>query len=112
MDIVNSISIPTVFLLIWLQTEAFLYYAKLLKLTKMFKIDIFENDKLNDFTLEYPTWLPTKYPGFFTKLISCPWCIGFWVSFGICIALNTFYIFPTMYLCSIIIYFIIVNKLL
>jgi hypothetical protein len=112
MNILNSISVTVSFLLIWLNTEAFVYYGRLFKLSKFLKIDEFDQDKLNDFTLEYPTWLVKKYNSFFTKLITCPWCIGFWVTLISCLFLGTLNLFPTVYLISMTIYFIITNKIL
>ena len=111
MNVLNSISVPAVVLLIWFRTEAFQYYARLFRLTVFFKLNEFENDKLNDFTLEYHSWIVQKYPGFFTKMMSCPWCIGFWISFVTCVIYGTIYLFPTLYLASISIYFFVNNKL-
>lgn len=111
MSILNSISLPVVALLIWFHTDAVEQYVRLFRLSRLFRINEFENDKLNDLTLEYPLWLVQKHPGFFTKMVSCPWCIGFWISFVTCVIYGTIYLFPTLYLASISIYFFVNNKL-
>jgi hypothetical protein len=112
MNDIKTISLTSILLLIWFQTEAVIYYAKAFKLTKLFKIDQFESDKENDFTLEYPFWLNKSFPGFFTKLLSCPWCIGAWICLSSSLLYGTIDLIFLNYLISMIVYFVVVNKVL
>ena len=112
MNDIKTICLTVVLLLIWFQTEAVMYYSKALKLDKLFRIDRFESDKQNDFTLEYPEWLHKSSPGFFTKLLSCPWCIGVWISIFASFIYGTIDMFFLNYLLSMVSYFLIVNKVL
>lgn len=108
----NTVCISTTFLILWFHTEAFVEYTKLFRLHRLFKVSEFEEDFKNDFTLEYLPWLRNKYPCFFTKLVSCPWCIGLWVSAILSLFNNTFDYICIQYLVSMTMYFVIVNKLL
>jgi len=109
-DILNTISIGVAFLIVWFHTEAFVEYCNILRIKRFFKIDEFEKAQENDFSLEYLPWIKQTYPNFFTKLINCPWCIGFWFTVISSWIFSTFYIFPVIYVCTIVIYLLIVNK--
>lgn len=69
---------------IWLKTNAFYDYTKIiLKKTKIF--DGYENFKNNkQVSINYADYLIMKKSGFFIKLITCPICVSFWLSVGIC----------------------------
>ena len=72
-------------LVIWYNTDAVVEYIKLLGLSRLFKIDDYEQLTLGqgeDFT--YPEYLVFRYDCFFTRLLSCPICLGFWLSFISC----------------------------
>ena len=109
-DILNSICFGAAFLVVWFHTEAFIEYGKLFRLSKLMKIDKFEQALNDDFTLEYLSWLKSTYPNFLTKLISCPWCIGFWFTLVISLFFYTIYIFPVIYVFTLVIYLIIITK--
>lgn len=109
-DILNSIFIGVIFLIVWFHTEAIIEYGKLFRLSKPMKINDFETAQNIDFTLEYLPWLKSAYPNFFTKLINCPWCIGFWFSLTVSLFFYTIYIFPVIYITTLVIYLQIVNK--
>lgn len=112
MNNINSICFTIVCLLIWFHTETVVSYAQFFGLRKLFKINDFVENRTNDFTIEYPQWLYKKYPGFFTKLLSCPWCIGFWICLLSCLFYDTTNMFFAEYLASMIIYFLVSNKIL
>jgi hypothetical protein len=68
------ILIYTFLLVIWFNTEAFVEYSHILKL-KWFKIYDYLNAKETDFTLTYHSYLLQKHNSFFTRLITCPFCL-------------------------------------
>lgn len=109
-EILNTIFAGVMFLIVWFHTEALIEYGKLLGLSRLLKLHEFEKDYMNDFSIEYLMWLRTKYPNFLTKLISCPWCIGFWFLFVTSCFTSTFYIFPVIYVFTLVIYMILEIK--
>jgi hypothetical protein len=109
-DILNTIFIGVTFLVVWFHTEAFVEYCNLFNLKRLFKIGEFEKAQESDFSLEYLSWLKQTYPNFFTKLVNCPWCIGFWFTLLSSWIFSTFYIFPVIYVFTLVIYLLIVNK--
>ena len=97
-------------LVIWFNTEAFVEYIHALKLN-WFKINDYLNEKESDFTLTYHSYLLKYHNNFFTKLITCPFCLNFWlILIGKFIFGYYLLEIPTIYVTSLIIYFIF-NKL-
>lgn len=77
-----SIIIPIICLLLlfWHKTNFFTTYGKLFGLTKLLKIDLYEEKRLRNLDLTYPLFLATNYTGFFIRLISCIVCLATWLS--------------------------------
>jgi hypothetical protein len=44
----------------------------------------------------YPEYLQAKYNNFFTRLISCPFCLGFWVAL-IIVSMDNMLLLPVIY---------------
>lgn len=68
-------------LFIWFKTDAFIEYFKYIPYCKyIFKIDNY-NKYLKDITyVSYPIYLQLNHNNFFTRLISCPYCMLFWIN--------------------------------
>ena len=97
-------------LIIWFNTEAFVEYINVFKLN-WFKVKDYLIDKESDFTLTYHSYLLKYHNNFLTKLITCPFCLNFWlILIGKFIFDYSFLEIPTIYVTSLIIYFIF-NKL-
>ena len=97
-------------LIVWFNTEAFVEYLNVCKL-KWFKTHDYILAKDSDFTLTYHSYLLRYHNNFLTKLITCPFCINFWlILIGKFIFDYSFIEIPTIYVTSLIIYFIF-NKL-
>ncbi len=97
-------------LIIWFNTEAFVEYCHVLKL-KWFKVQDYLNAKESDFTLTYHSYLLQKHNSFFIRLITCPFCLNFWLILIGKFIFGYFFIeIPTIYVTSLITYFIF-NKL-
>jgi len=75
----NYIFISILLLIVWFKTDAFLEYVKLFRLSKLFKVDKFEKEKLQDFELNYHLYLRKYHNNFFTRLITCPICLSVWL---------------------------------
>jgi hypothetical protein len=92
-------------LVLWFNTEVFVEYFKLTG--NLFKIKEYILDKPNDFSLTYHSFLLKKYNCFFTRLITCPLCFNFWITLLFTIVFNyEFILIPTIYILSLLIYFI------
>ena len=97
-----------VFLLfIWFNTDAFIQYSKIIGLSRLFKINDWEDYRLESPRITYLEYLTLKNRGFFTKLISCKPCLTFWITITICLIFNSLVLFPVIYMLSYIIYKII-----
>lgn len=78
---INIILYVTIILIIWFNSTAFIEYCKLVPLFyKLFKVDDFYTKYESDFDLTYLLYLRQYHSCFFVKLITCPICLGFWLS--------------------------------
>ncbi len=80
--ILYSISVATI-IFIWLDTEAFQSYFKYLNIKNIFNFNEFFSLYNEGEIDNYAEFLNHKYNNFFTKLISCPICLGFWLNLPI-----------------------------
>ena len=89
-DIIISASFTTVILFIWFETNAFVEYASILDYTcglatkernEMLQKYI-QEQKLAP-SLSFPEFLLSEYPGFLTKLLSCPICLSVWICWAV-----------------------------
>jgi hypothetical protein len=63
----------------WFESDIVQTFGKLTKTRYLLKLPEFEKYKLEeDVMSNYANFLYTKYPGYLTKLISCPICLCFW----------------------------------
>jgi hypothetical protein len=100
----NQISLILFPLIIWFKTDAFIEYCELLRLGNLFKIDKYREYKKINVTIDYVTYLSLKHKNFLTKLLSCPYCIGFWITLLSCVLFNNILLLPFYYVSSIILY--------
>lgn len=78
-DFVLPACLNLLLLTVWFQTNAFIEYAKILVVgNKFLKVDEFEGESRMT-GVNYPEFLQLNYNCFFTRLISCPYCILFWL---------------------------------
>lgn len=97
-------------LFIWFKTEAFIEYFKYIPiLNKFLKIKEYYNYQFNGGELSYPLFLQTNNNNFFTRLISCPYCLNFWLNLVTLSILNNKLIFFVNYILSIVIYSILLK---
>jgi hypothetical protein len=97
------------FLIVWFDTDAFFEYIKTLRLHKygngIWQIPEYEDCIKNDPDLSYVEFLNVKHNNFFTRLLSCPLCLGFWVHIFISIVLGSFELFFVSLLLGYVVYF-------
>lgn len=106
-------------LLVWLKTDALIEWGCKFGLSKILKEDEFYKFKLEQllgpvpsYNISYPTFLKTKYNSFFTRLVSCPMCLSFWLSVIGCIVISDLIAIPIVYILSLVLYGIIVKLLI
>jgi hypothetical protein len=79
LELVSAICFTVLILLAWFNTDVFITYTNLVGLGKFFRAEGFLKDRKTGHFDSYPLWLLAKKPGFVTKLLSCPICLGTWV---------------------------------
>lgn len=102
----------TFFLVLWFLSDIIETFAKITKTQKFFKIEEFKKYKLNTNVMStYPEFLFDVYPGWTTKLLSCPICLCFWstlISVSLLFPIGYgLFIFPINYICSLFLYLLI-----
>lgn len=108
-------------LVVWFESDIVTTIATLTNTKWLFRIDEFNKYKAEvDAMSNYPNFLYSNYPSYFTKLISCPICLCFWstlTTVGLLVfatgyhPIYTLLLFPINYVCSLFIY-LIIRKLL
>ena len=98
-SVIISIFWSLLILFIWFSTDAFIEYCKLLKIYKYTKVDLYMNYKENvNPKISYFSWIKKNYNSFFTRMISCIPCFGFWASLLVSTVFSTLYYFPIVYI--------------
>jgi hypothetical protein len=108
-------------MVVWFESDIVQTISKLTSTRSLLKISDFEKYKLEvDIMSNYPNFLYEKYPGYLTKLLSCPICLCFWTTLiGVNLLTLLFgyqqwfslLMLPINYICSLTIY-LIIKKLL
>jgi len=104
MDVILISTVAATVLLVWFHSEAFIEYAILFGGTKFFYIDDFKEKQKKDPMLDWITYLQMNHDSFFTRLITCQMCLGFWLTLGICFFMHNLILLPICYILSLVIY--------
>lgn len=89
------------------KTDALVEYARLLRLDKFIYLTQYLCFKINNQDNNYFDFLKQKNYNFFTKLLACPFCLGFWFC-----AIWSKFSFSTLFsYCVYIIVYKIMNRL-
>lgn len=68
-------------LIIWFESDIVSTIASLTNTRKILRLPDYEKYKLEeDLSCNYPNFLYQTYPGYLTKLLSCPICLCFWLT--------------------------------
>lgn len=96
-------------LIIWLKTNAFYEYIKVLKLDKIRIIkELFSLEEYENFvnqakvSVNYSEFLSITNDDFFAKLVSCPICLTFWMSVAVVFIMPLY--FPLVVILTLFIY--------
>jgi len=108
-------------LVVWFESDIIQTIANLTKTRSLLKINEYHKYKLEvDVMSNYPNFLYEQYPGYLTKLLSCPICLCFWTTLTglviLTISLNnpiilSLLLIPVNYISSLLIY-LSIKKLL
>ena len=115
MRILEAISWVAGFLFVSFKTTAIYEYAKLFPIfEKITHFKEYETEKQHDIGLSYKMYYITTHDSFFTRLITCPYCLGAWVSIGFCAIFSCLNWLPIVYFGGLTTYFgvsVIMNRL-
>jgi hypothetical protein len=67
-------------LIAWFNTDMLVQYIKLFRLTRFTYVEEYEKELFENPDLTYLNFAYFKEPSFVNKLISCPYCLSFWLS--------------------------------
>ena len=105
MVIYLSCAVSTV-MVVWFLTDAVYEYAKMLGFNSFFHVEGFEKQREINFDMNYPEYLSLINPSFFYRLLSCPFCLAFWLVLPLSLHFNIKLFFP-VYLLSLITFFFV-----
>lgn len=95
-------------MVVWYNSTAIVEYGRICRL-KCLKIDKFDEAYKNDFELTYLLYLRRYHDCFFVRLITCPICLGFWLSLIGCLFGDGLVDLPFIYLISLYLYYIFIK---
>jgi hypothetical protein len=114
LEIVNLICVVTSLLFLWFKTDAFISYCELLG---VFKTCI--KSYYHTVNLSFPQFLFSMYRNhnkplfrFVIKLITCPVCLGLWLSVAVCVFSSCLPLTFLVYITSLLFYFILERVML
>lgn len=100
-DLLKAVSLTATFLIVWFLTNAYFEYASKI-IPNIFKEYLsFIKDKG---FVYYADYLESKHT-FFNKMLSCPFCIGFWIALLSSIIYNIVFYICVIYIVSLILFF-------
>jgi|TARA_R110002110_G_scaffold11371_1_gene54909 hypothetical protein len=73
-------------IILWFDTSFLIDYLKLLRLTRFTYIEEYEKESFENPELSFLEFAFIKEPNFLNKLLSCFYCLGFWLSSFCCLA--------------------------
>ena len=106
------ISLITLVMLVWFNSDAFVEYAKLVGGAKSFGVTEFEKQQEKTATLDYHGYLLENKNSFFIKLITCPLCFSVWISIILTFVLtDSLWLAPACNVAALILYKLTSNLL-
>jgi hypothetical protein len=97
------------------KTTAVYEYFKVLPLPeRITKIKEYKKEKLLNYALSYKMFWMTTHDSFFIRLVTCPYCLGAWLSLGFSAIFSCIEWVPAVYLGGLSTYFgvsALINKL-
>ena len=104
LDIIITICLIVTSLIIWFKTEAFEEYVTLIGGDKFFKVRAYKKSRKTNALLTYHSHLLEWHDSFFVRLITCPYCLGFWLCLIGSLVTERFDLLGVYYLGSLLLY--------
>ena len=105
MEIIYTTAFIVTVLVLWFETDVVVEYINYFHLGGIIDVDKYDDYELDGKCRNYPEYLLVKYPSFYTKLISCPHCIGFWLTIIFCLSFGLSFIsWGAVYVLSLLVY--------
>tara|TARA_R110000824_G_scaffold88360_16_gene217312 strand:+ start:2383 stop:2751 length:369 start_codon:yes stop_codon:yes gene_type:complete len=98
----------SIFLFLWLETNGFYEYISYFNLGGKLLCDYREYMKKEYATLNFVMYLLLNHNCFFTRLICCSICLGFWINLAANLMFFKWQNFPFSFVLSLVIYYILV----
>lgn len=89
---------------VWFKTDFFIEYSKLLKLSKLFKIQKWSEYRNINPKISYLEFIRIKHSSFLIKIITCEYCLLFWLVLISCLFMKNIIWTPFIYVMSLLIY--------
>jgi|TARA_R100000084_G_scaffold7524_1_gene2658 hypothetical protein len=106
------ISLITLVMLVWFNSDAFVEYAKLVGGAKFFEVTEYEKQQEKIATLDYHGYLLENKNSFFIRLITCPLCFSVWMSVILTFVLtDSLWLAPSCNVAALILYKLTSNLL-
>lgn len=98
-------SFVAMILIIWFKTEVWYEYTKMFGFQRLSLEKEYEQEKQNDITVDYIKFLRKNWHNrFIIRLITCPICLSYWLSFLVCLCSLNILVFPVIFIGSLILY--------
>lgn len=82
MSILAAMSWVAATLFVCFKTTAVYEYFRLLVPSFISKMKDYDNERKYDYGLSYKLYMMTRHDSFLTRLVTCPYCLGAWLSGG------------------------------
>ena len=111
-EVVFLISLITLVMLIWFNSDAFVEYAKLVGGARFFGVTEYEEQQEKSASLDYHGYLLEYKDSFFVRLITCPLCFSVWLSAALTfVVTDELLLLPVCNVASLILYKLTSNLL-
>lgn len=99
-------SIITTIMLVWFKSDAIVEYGSLFRLDKFFRVKEFRDERIRvaPSPLTYPQFWYFRNWCFLTRLLSCPICLGIWLSIIITSITTNLLLTPMVLVVSLLMY--------
>jgi hypothetical protein len=106
MQLLKAISWTAGVLYILFQTTAVYEYLKIMPLPeKIKKMKEYQTERQYNYSLSYRFFYTTNYNSFLIRLLTCPYCLGAWLSIGFSWVFSCIEWFPVVYLSGLSTYY-------
>ena len=102
-NLLHVVPLSVMAMFLWFDTNVFYeYLSKIPVLRRMFRT--YDRNKKHYDNCKYAEFLMIHHNNFWSKLVSCPYCLGFWVSLASTLSFSEIQFVPVNYLISLMSY--------